>query len=241
MGVGVVLCAGLFFLSFFAAAESVATRAGQWVFGAGGVTLGLLTTWGTVRHLNGKRWKYVDEPDETASGYQLLGIVHRLDAKHLIQLSAVDWERIKRFRPRASSKKSTRLPTEPLSEKARVTLMRMTPKKQRLVERMERWQRWSLYPMPLALLTFFTNGLFFVFWLWFFAGLWLTLEAIIGLIHQRIGVFSETTTLDIYGWPARVFAVLVLIIALLVFLIPGILGMSSALEVDIIDRLFSSP
>ena len=228
-GVGFLLTVGLFLISFFAAAGSVSDARGQWLFGFGGGLLGLIITWGTMRHMAGKRWKYLDQPDETASGFQLLGMVNRLDAKHMARLNEKAWAQLKAYKLDLNAKRYQRLPTEPKTEREKAVVMKMSPTKKRLVECLERIQRWCAWLILGGVLALVSPGLFFVWWAWFFAGLWLTLECFMGIIKRQIGVFSETNVIDLYGWPARAFAWFMLAIALAIFVVPGALGMWEAI------------
>ena len=238
LAIGTVLTVGLFFLAWFAAADAVSSRMAQLAFGLGGGGLGLLITWGTLRHMAGKRWKYLDEPDETSSGFNLIGMVNRLDAKHMKGLNQKTWNRLKAFRPDLSAKRYQRLPTEPHAQVERGRLMQMTPRKERIVARLGYLRRWSAYALLLVVLTPFVGDLFFLFWFWFVAGVWLALESVAGIVKRQIGVFSEATTIDLYGWPARAFAGLALFLAIVIFILPGILGMFSALGLDVVDAIF---
>ena len=239
LAVGFMLTLGLFLLAYFASAESVATAFAQLSFGLGGAALGILIAWGTFRRMEGKRWKYLDEPDETSSGFHLLGMVSRLDTKSLKKLDEKTWAWIRLHKFDLNAKRYERLPTEPKTQTERAKLMRMTPRKEALVARLGRVKRWSVYAMLLVILVPFTENLFFLFWLWFFVGVWLALEAVEGVVKRYIGVFSETTTVDLYGWPARVFAWFVLFLALVIFITPGLLGMSATLGFDLMDAIFS--
>ncbi len=239
LAVGFVLTLGLFLLVYFGSAESVSTASGQLSFGLGGAALGFLIAWGTFRRMKGKRWEYLDEPDETSSGFHLLGMVSRLDVKSLKKLDEKAWVRLKTYRPDLKAKRYEQLPTEPKTQAERAKLMRMTPRKEVLIALLWRVKRWSVYAMLLVILVPFMGNLFFLFWLWFFLGIWLGLESIEGIVKRHIGVFSETTTVDLYGWPARAFAWFMLVLALVIFVTPGLFGMSASLGFDLMDAIFS--
>lgn len=225
---GTVLTLILGGLTFFAALEIMDVADAFW-FGVGGAVLGLVIAWGTARNLAGKRWKYLDEPDETSSGFQVLGMVSRMSARTIGRLDEGAWERLKAFHPNLSAARYSRLPTEPKTQKEKDALMRMTPGKKLVAQRLERVQRICAWLILGAVLAFFMEGMFFLFWGWFFVGAWLALEGVLGLVKSQIGVFSETTTLDLYGWPARAFSIFALFLALAIFLVPGFLGMFQAL------------
>ena len=97
VGVGSLLTVGLSLISFFASADSVSDAHRQGLVGFGGGLLGLIISRDHAAH-GGKRWKYLDQPDETASGFQLLGMVNRLDAKHMARLNEKAWAQLKAYK-----------------------------------------------------------------------------------------------------------------------------------------------
>ena len=217
------LTLGLFFLGWSSANEY------PWALGVGAGALGLVIGILAIRHSEGRRSRWIDYPDDTAPGFTLLGVLHALSPEQLAKISEEDWERMRSL-PKHTAPKTDR-------ETSLKTLMNMTPKKERLARNLHRWQKWACWMILPGLLVLVTPGMFFLWWAWTFAGLWLGLEAVLGIVERKIGFFSETQNIDIYGRPAQIISWFVLLVWFLVFFVPGVLGMASELGFDLLALL----
>ncbi|NQV12340.1 hypothetical protein HQ524_03170 [Candidatus Uhrbacteria bacterium] len=236
--IGAILTTFLGWASYSSAIDLELTVSSALLFAICGVALGVFITFGALRIMKGKQSKYVGYPGETASGFSLLGIVNRLSYKAVNKISSKTWDKIRAYSPDFSSNKYKHLPSESKMTLDRKALMKMTPRKKLQVDHLKRAQKISLWFLPIGVLTFFTDGLLPLWIAIFFGGVWFCAEGLIGWIERKIGFFSASSDGELYGWPARVSALVIIMTAVMLGIIPGILGTAEALGVDLIELFF---
>lgn len=203
-----------------------------WFTGLAFGLLGLMIGWGALRITRGKHSRYVNYPDETPSGFLALGMVNKWTVKALKEIPEAEWNRVRSFSPDLSRRRYTRAGGgSRKGEQEKLT--KLTPRKLEIITTIERVQRVAAWAILLAVISFFINSIFFFFWGWFCAGVWIVLEMVKGYIERRVGAFSAASTVEILGWPARIIAILLIPIFTLLFLLPGILGMLKELGIDV--------
>lgn len=186
--------------------------------GIAGALLGLGIGWGALRLMQNKQSRYLDYPDNTAGGFTALGVLNAWNAKKVAQWDDAQWQRVCAHRPNLSQKRYRRLPAEPKTARERQQMTRMTPRKQRIVRPFERAQHIALWGILLCVPLVFLDDLLAGLWGFAMLFLWLTLEGVIGFITRHTGAFAAAENVDVYGWPARVISVILVIIGLMLFL-----------------------
>ncbi|MBT6253734.1 hypothetical protein HOI83_00660 [Candidatus Uhrbacteria bacterium] len=225
-------------LSFISAQDLAMTVADSLLFGLGGGALGALIAFGTLQILKGKRSKYINHPGESSSGFTLIGILNRLSVKSIEKLDDKAILKIREYQPDFSNKRYQRLPTEEKTNEERQKMLKMTPKKKSQVGKLKRIQKFSLWMLPFGLIAFFVEGLLYIWVALFFGGLWFCAEGVIAFIERRIEFHSGWESGELYGWPARASAIVIIVTALMIAIIPSILGIADAFGVDIIELIF---
>lgn len=224
----VILTLILAVVSFFAAQEL--PDAGPWApwFAAlAGMALGLFIGWGALRHMEGKRLlSFVDNPDNLSSDFTRLALLERLKFKYLKKIKDVTWDEIRQINPNLKKRCYRHVPDASMSEEEKEKFRKMTPEKQKHVERFTRLRKgsgWLILPM---LLFPFDDSLFFFFWGWTFAGFWLLFESLISCLRREMGFSGEGGgDVVVYGKAAIFVALFMMFISFLIFILPGIAGM----------------
>lgn len=77
----------------------------------------------------------------------------------------------------------------------------------------------------------FDASLFFAFWGWTFLGFWLFFESLISFMMQKMEFMGDDgNTITLQGKRANGVALLVGILAIIIFIVPGIMGLCRALR-----------
>lgn len=203
-----------------------------WLTGIAFGLLGLVIGWGALRITRGKHSRYVHYSDETPSGFLALGMVNKWTVKALKAIPDAEWNRMRTYAPDLSCRRYTRAGGG-ARKGEQEKLTKLTPRKLSAITTIERIQRMAAWAIFLTLISFFIDSIFFFFWGWFCAGVWIVLEMVKGYIERRVGAFSAASTVEILGWPARFIAILLIPIFTLLFLLPGILGMLKEIGITV--------
>ena len=195
--------------------------------------LGLFIGWGAIKIMRGYQNKYVDLPDSQTAPYILLGVLNRYKLAYIKKQSEETWAQVRSFQPDLSRKMYQRIVGEPKSRSDRKSLQKMTPAKKDMVRKINRIGKLSAWLILVGLLYFIGETMFFVWWAWFFSGMWLLMISMAGFVERKLGVFSVTEDVDLYGRPAQVFAAFMIFLALIIFVIPGAFGMAVSLGLDL--------
>ena len=92
---------------------------------------------------------------------------------------------------------------------------------QRAVKILSKIQKITFWIMLSGLLFPFFDTFFFFFWGWFWLGLYLSVEAIIDIIRREAKYFGDCDDVVYHGWSATVVSLVLLLVALSIFVIPG--------------------
>jgi|GEM_PF-5251048 len=106
----------------------------------------------------------------------------------------------------------------------------------RIVRKFEKFFWWSVLP-GFVLFPFF-DGLFFLFFAWCMFGIAFTFYMVGDFIEQHTGAFSVTDELEFYGRTAQFIAGLGIFLGVVIFVIPGVLGMFDEFGIDLITLIF---
>lgn len=221
----------------------IAYNAGQeyghpWIaalcFGA----LGLLIGGGGLRYMHGKKSKYVDHPDNTSSGFIRMGVMDKTSLEYVKKINAKGWENVKKFSPNLNAKMYRHFVGDPKNKKERQELMKMTPEKEKHVARVAKLERFFWWAVLPGLLFPFFEGMFLLWWAWFSVGMAFFFLSYKGFVERRMGFFAAADTVELYGWPARLSAGLCMFIGVIIFILPGILGMFEEFGIHLIDVIF---
>lgn len=198
-----------------------------WLAAFAGGALGLFIGWGTLRHMEGKRLlSFVDTPDNLSSDFTRLAILERLKFKHLKKINDETWDEIRQTTPNLKKRRYRQVPDARMSEEEKARFRQMPPEKQKRVEwltQLRKGSGWLILPM---LLFPFDDSLFFFFWGWTFAGFWLLFESMISYLKREMGFWGEGGgDVVVYGKPAIFVALMMMFIAFVIFILPGIAGM----------------
>lgn len=212
---------------------------GSIVFGFAGAVLGLLIGVLAVRNLQGKQSKYVDYPDIDRPGnYLRLGIMNKMSGAYMRKITPAKWEKIKKFSPDLSKKMYQKFVGDSKTEDSKAELMKLTPARERLAAKFRKMVRFSWWAVLPGLLFPFFEGDFFLWWGWLFIGMALMFMGFQGLAERKFGFF-EINNVDLYGWPATISALVCVMIALMIFIFPGVLGVFDAFNIDLMTLIFS--
>jgi hypothetical protein len=183
--------------------------------------LGFLIGYLSVRHMRGQQSKYVEYPDSTEGGFILIDILEALKANHIKTLSPETIEQIQTFSPDLSSKRFQALPGA-----HRAQTCELSDHCKDVIEKIAKAKKVAAWLLLPGILFVFGETLFFIFWAWFFAGIWLLLDIIVGFIKKETRVMGDGgQTMVFKGWPATFFNIVLTIVAVLIFIIPGLIGM----------------
>jgi len=180
------------------------------MFGGLGLLIGVLA----IRHIQGKRSKYVEYADEdSAENYICLGVLDKTSLKYVKNISDSRWVEIKNYK----------MIDIPKKEKAKS--IKLSAKTQKIVNKIRFIEKLFLLAIipGLALFPFIDSlSMFFLMWAWFMAGVWLFTNSLRSLIEGKFGIFTAANNVDFYGWPAKFFAGFMMFIALIIFIVPGL-------------------
>lgn len=198
-----------------------------WLVALAGGALGLFIGWGALRHMEGKRLlSFVDNPDNLSSDFTRLALLERLKFKHLKKITDTTWDEIRQSTPNLKKRHYRHVPDASMSEEEKEKFRKMTPEKQKRVERLTRLRKgsgWLILPM---LLFPFDDSLFFFFWGWTFAGFWLFFESLISYLKREMGFSGEDGgDVVVYGKAAIFVALFMMFLTLVIFILPGTAGM----------------
>lgn len=184
--------------------------------------LGFIIGWGALKMTRGYQNKYVDLPDSGTAAYILIGVLNRYKLSYIKKKDEAYWEKVQSFSPNLNKKMYKRIVGSPKKEHDRNKLQKMTPKKKETVRKINKIGTVFAWLILGGLLFFFGESMFFIYWAWFFAGLWLFMISLAGFVEKKLGAFSVTEDVDVYGWPARALALFMMFLSLSIFILPGI-------------------
>ncbi len=216
----------VFFALGFVAAGERDDVSPMWV-GAILGSLGLLLGIGGMKYQQGWRLPYTNNPDNLSKGFTYLGLLNTFSIKYIKRLTDAKWKAIARARLDPADKRFALPQAEDRREAKLKAATHLTPRQARVVAVLERVQRASAWGALVVVLMFFTDGYFFAFLAWTSGSLWFFLDGLIGWIKRFMAAFTSETV-EVYGWPARIVAVVVMLTAAM-FLAGGVLGMISEL------------
>lgn len=189
--------------------------------------LGLLLGLGAMKYMGGWRLPYTNNPDNQSRGFTYLGLLNTFSSKYVKRLTPAQWEQIASARLDPADKRFALPQPEERHEAKLKAATRLSSGQAHLVAALERVQRWSAWGVLVVVLMFFTDGYFFGYLAWTFGSLWFFLEGLIGWVRKKVSGF-DVETVEVYGWPARVMAVVIMMTGAL-FLAGGILAMVGGL------------
>lgn len=187
-------------------------------------SLGLFIGWGAERHLEGKRLlSFVDNPDNTSADFTRLAILERLKFKYLKKIPDTTWDEIRQTTPNLKKRHYRDVPDARMSEEEKEKFRKMTPEKQKRIEHLTRLRKGSGWLILPVLLFPFDDSLFFFFWGWTFAGFWLLFESMISYLKREMGFWTGAgNDVVVYGKSANFVAVMMMFIAFVIFILPGV-------------------
>jgi hypothetical protein len=189
--------------------------------------LGLAIGVGALKYQEGWRLPYTNNPDNQSRGFLALGLLNSFSFKYMKRLTPTRWEAIRQAKIDPGDKRfAVPFPEERHAAKLK-SVSRLSPRQERLAVALERAQRWSAWSVLVVVLMFFTEGYFFAYLAWTAGSVWFFLEGLVGWIRKKVAAF-DVETVEIYGWPARIVSVVIMLTAA-AFIASGVLGMVSEL------------
>ena len=196
------------------------------LFGGLGLFIGLMA----VRLFQGKgseNIEYADYP--LLTGYITIMMQDRSQKKHLEAITEKEWGAIRNFAPDLSKKIYQRAIVQPRDRKIRIT-----PRQTRLIRRISRIRKffgWAI--LPGAIMFPFTEkyGMTFLMLCWFCIGMWLLLDSMVSFIEGKLEMFGDYASLVYFGWQAKVYSVILMVVAASIFVLPGLAGITETFGV----------
>jgi len=195
--------------------------------------LGLLIGILALRRMEGKEFKNVEY-----SGFPILilGLQDRTNKKFLEAIPEKKWIEIKQFRPD---------PTRQIYKKIVGTSNRkpikLTPSQERKITTIKNIRKifgWATLP-GLVLFPFTGDYSISTFlFAWFTFGVWLFLDSLQSFIEKKFEALTVADSITFYGWQAKFYSLVIMMVAILIFILPGLNGVIEAFGINLVELIF---